>query len=190
MSKTGSAIAFIIGAAAGSITSWQLLKKYYREQTEKEIDSVKKSYQERMQALEDHCLTERSSLDGTDPIDWEEVAKNSEKYCKTTRAGTGTDPSTLIPEIPKQEHPYIITADEFGELYDYNTYFLDYYADGIISDAEGNVLSDDEIEQAIGHDSLEHFVEGLVHVRNDVRHCDYEVTWNEGTYHDVFPNES
>ena len=74
--------------------------------------------------------------------------------------------------------PFIITPEEFGELDDYTTISLTYFADNVLADENDEKISDYDIESMIGSESLEHFgdyEDDSVFVRNDKLKCDYEI---------------
>jgi hypothetical protein len=95
------------------------------------------------------------------------------------------------PEEVKEEpiivdKPYVITPEEFGDLDDYETISLTYYADLILAD-DNDVIVDD-IEDVVGFDSLNSFGEyedDSVFVRNDRLKCDYEILLDQRKYSDV-----
>ena len=63
---------------------------------------------------------------------------------------------------------------------------LTYYADGVLADENDEVIED--VEDAVGIDSLNHFGEyedDSVFVRNDARKCDYEILLDQRTYSEV-----
>ena len=82
--------------------------------------------------------------------------------------------------------PYVIHPDDFGD--DYNTITLVYYKDDVVTTYDtGEVLTDKEVEDLIGEESLSHFgeyEEDSVFVRNDARKIDYEILRSEETYSD------
>ena len=83
--------------------------------------------------------------------------------------------------------PYVISPDEFDEN-GYQTVSLTYYADGVVEDDFYDVWDDDEIEEKIGRDSLNHFgeyEEDSVFVRNDDNETDYEILRDPRNYSDV-----
>ena len=73
----------------------------------------------------------------------------------------------------------VIEPDQFGELDDYETSFLTYYADGaLVFDTENQPVDDDDIPKIIGNEALDRigeFVPSAVHVRNHNYHKDYEI---------------
>ncbi len=86
------------------------------------------------------------------------------------------------------DKPYIITPEEFSDS-DYNTETLSYWADGVVTDIDNEPLTDDQIEDLIGEDSLSHFGEyedDSVFVRNDRLRTDYEILADTRRYGDVY----
>ena len=69
---------------------------------------------------------------------------------------------------------------------EYEQISLTYYADGVLADENDEVIED--VEDAVGIDSLNHFGEyedDSVFVRNDARKCDYEILLDQRTYSEV-----
>ena len=86
------------------------------------------------------------------------------------------------------DKPYIITPEEFSDS-DYNTETLSYWADGVVTDIDNERLTDDQIEDLIGEDSLSHFGEyedDSVFVRNDRLRTDYEILADTRRYGEVY----
>ena len=73
----------------------------------------------------------------------------------------------------------VIEPDQFGELDDYETSFLTYYADGkLVFDTEDQPVDEDDIPKIIGNEALNRmgeFALSAVHVRNHNYHKDYEI---------------
>lgn len=181
MGKALPVVTFILGAAAGAFTSWQLLKKAYEVKTEAEIESVRKAYQRREENQTTQETMKPASMMATIP-------KNSYNVVEAAKIMTESHYVPDIPEIPKHDGPYVITPDEFGDFYDYEKVYLMYFADGAIADNEYDILTNTEIEQSIGWDCLNHFgdyEEDVVHVRNDAKHCDYEITKDFRNYSEL-----
>lgn len=91
-------------------------------------------------------------------------------------------------EEDEMDKPYIITPEEFSDS-DYNTETLSYWADGVVTDIDDEPLTDDQIEDLIGEDSLSHFGEyedDSVFVRNDRLRTDYEILADTRRYGDVY----
>ena len=100
-----------------------------------------------------------------------------------TDAGVGSDEE----EKPVSEAgPYVIPPEQFGDDEEYEQISLTYYADGVLADENDEVIED--VEDAVGIDSLNHFGEyedDSVFVRNDARKCDYEILLDQRTYSEV-----
>ena len=82
--------------------------------------------------------------------------------------------------------PYVITPEEFGELKEYETIELTYYADFVLADNRNNPIED--VDDVIGLDSLDHFGEyedDSVFVRDDERKIDYQILLDPRKYSDV-----
>lgn len=78
--------------------------------------------------------------------------------------------------------PYVISPEEFGDIKEFSSQALDYFADGVLADGWGVEL---DIEETIGEDALDHFgdyVDDIVYVRNERTEIDYEVTRDPRTY--------
>jgi len=173
MSKLGTALAFLAGAALGGVSAWYVAKTRYDELSEQEIDSAKQAFYAREQQLKEDEPEEA-------PKTVLAANKNQEKgdindYAKmVSRVGYSR---TSVP--PKPEHeveaPYVISPKEFGEMDGYAQISLTYFDDGILSDENGVII--DEPEDIVG-DALNHFgeyEEDSVFVRSDPKRCDYEI---------------
>lgn len=82
--------------------------------------------------------------------------------------------------------PYVISPEEFSDIWEYDTISLTYYADNVLTDDEDEVMED--IEGTVGADSLERFGEyedDAVYVRNDRLKCYYEILKDLRNYSDV-----
>lgn len=99
----------------------------------------------------------------------------------------------------EEKTPYLISIDDFdaGYLGRYDTVSMTYYAiDDVLADDEEEMVMD--VEHFIGADALEHFGaetaelsgdENTLYIRNEVLHCDYEVTRIYQSYHQVVLGE-
>jgi predicted DNA-binding protein (UPF0251 family) len=101
-----------------------------------------------------------------------------------------------VKEEPKEEKktsPYVIPPEDFGTNAGYEEISLTYYADGVVADDDDNAMSDEDIEETIGHESLKHFGEyedDSVFVRNDDMRTDYEILQDERRYKDAMSNKA
>ena len=81
--------------------------------------------------------------------------------------------------------PYVISPEQLGDIKEFSSQALDYFADGVLADGWGVKL---DIEETIGEDALDHFgdyVDDIVYVRNERTEIDYEVTRDPRTYEEA-----
>lgn len=174
---------FAIGAAAGSLVTWRLLKTKYEQLAREEIEEVRAFYANKYGECDNDISTESEEA-SEDESEKEatitEYYKIASKYSGDEEEKKGGDKSM------SRFEPYIISPAEFGEIDGYNTETLIYYNDGVLADNDGNRIED--IESYIGYESLNHFGEyeqDSIHVRNDDTMTDYEVLLDEGNYEDL-----
>ena len=182
MSKAGYFLAFAVGAAAGSFGAWQLLKKRYEERLETEIASVKEAFGRNTKPEEPEVKEVQM-----------ESSMKQEDYAQVAQIVAKSGYVPEVPEVPKHDGPYTISPDEFGEFYEYSKVYLTYFADGVLSDNEYDMLTSTEIEQSCGYECLDHFgeyEEDTIWVRNDAKRCDYEITKDLRNYTELSPEYS
>lgn len=186
MSKLGTVLAFLAGAAVGGGSVWYVLKARYEEISEQDIYSAKQAFRAREEKLQREIDNLKERLEIPD-MDTEEpkaiqasAAKNREKgdindYAKMVNRVQYSRTSVPQPPEHEVEAPYVISPDEFGEIEGYTQISLAYFDDGILSDENGVII--DEPEDIVG-DALNHFgeyEEDSVFVRSDPKRCDYEI---------------
>ena len=190
---------FVLGAAAGSLATWKLIEKKYKDIAQEEIDSVKDTFSkmkknEYPDKLEDYPdFEEFDDSDDSDDSDDEEpkseqkIDRNNKpdivEYAKilsetgyTNYAERQDKKEKKGVEPVEDERPYVISPDEFGEKDGYENVTLTYYADGVLTDYFDNVISN--VDEVVGFDSLDHFGEyedDVVFVRNEKMETDYEI---------------
>lgn len=179
MSKVTGLVIFVLGAAAGSVVTWQFAKKKYERIAEEEINSVKEIFSKREQSGADVEITVEPQ-----PSTEARVEKFEAKPDISTYAGILRNEG-YVPEGTEmaENKPYVISPDEFGEFEDYDTISLTYYADQVLVDDGGDKIED--VDDVVGMESLTHFGEfedDSVFVRNDRLRCDYEILMDERTY--------
>lgn len=186
---------FVLGAAAGSLATWKLIEKKYKDIAQEEIDSVKDTFSkmkknEYPDKLEDYPDFEE--FDDSDDVEEEpkpeqKIDRNNKpdivEYAKilsetgyTNYAERQDKKEKKGVEPVEDERPYVISPDEFGEKDGYENVTLTYYADGVLTDYFDNVISN--VDEVVGFDSLDHFGEyedDVVFVRNEKMETDYEI---------------
>lgn len=207
--KLFGVIMFAVGAAIGSAVTWKVVKTKYEQLIDEEIDSVRDEYINMMEKMKKH-LNETATYEGPqdageeddeyypddDERDFTEQEKQQIEYYKMTsryRTSDGVEEDDdeeggkgSEDEVPYINGPYVISPDEFASSPPgYFAQPLDYFADGVLADSWGVKI---DIEETIGEEALEHFgdyVDDVVHVRNERKEIDYEVTRDPRTYDDM-----
>lgn len=196
MNKVIPFVTFTVGAAIGVASSWYICKKKYEQIAQEEIDSVKEVFSKKAVDIsevpvEDYVKAKAAQAKEKPNIMDYASKLNDEGYINYSNTEMPL-PEAESKEVETEEenvdpeHPYIIPPDEFGELYDYETISLTYYADKVLTDDLDELV--ENIDQVVGRDSLEHFGEyedDSVFVRNDRLKADYEILLDSRNYSDV-----
>lgn len=174
-SKVIGALAFIAGAAVGSVVTWKVVKTKYDQIVQEEINSVKEAYSGRQIEVEATEETEEANED-EDAADMHEYVTSLAKENYTT-----------YEEASAVTKPYVISPMEYGES-DYETVSLTYFEDGVLTYDDDFTLVEDVIG-TIGSDALGTFgqyEDDSVFVRNDKLEKDFEILKDNRKYADVF----
>lgn len=189
--KITSFMMFIFGAAVGSVVTWQYTKKKYEQIAQEEIDSVKETFSKLEVKSKDNESEENNNARTIvervkDKPSVVEYAAKLRKQGYINYSDTDSLSEEEVDENMINDKPYVISPDEFGEFYDYETISLTYYADQVLADEDDELVED--IEETVGFESLNAFGEyedDSVFVRNDRLKCDYEILLDQRKYSDV-----
>ena len=171
MSKMSVVVAFAAGVAAGSLVMWRVCNAKIKEvgnRAEEAIAAIKEKYAGNKEA---DTNPEESEDDNS------EAEKEYERVLKECNYDGGADLSPFLA-------PYVITPEEFGET-GYEMISWTYYKDGVMTDENGTIMDEEDIEDLIGLDALNHFGEheaDAVHIRNEEQENDYEILRVEVEY--------
>lgn len=177
--KVFNVIAFAVGAAIGSVVTWQILEKKidakYAEYAQSEIESMREHYARHADKIEP------KNVEANEFEDFPEIEEDlgEDTYVEITNRYKSSEEQEIVKKggaTSMEEIPYIISPDEYGDMDDYETMSLNYYSDGVLADDWDNVV--DDPEDAIGGDAInrfEEYNEETVFVRDDTRKFDYEV---------------
>ena len=208
MSAIKNTLIFAVGAGIGAFTAWYLVKDKYATISEQEIKEIKEYYDEKLAAqkeamddLKDEVMALRNA--DNEPVEKKEPVRIPDK----------PDPKVLVENIihdsgyapkpdqktnytkyssaereeeQKEELPYVISDEEFGEIDDYERRSFTYYIndDILVDDSDGDTVIDDVVD-VIGPNTLEHFEKDevdVLYVRNDKLQADYEIALDVGSY--------
>lgn len=199
-------IIFALGVAAGSTGTYFAVKKVIEARTDKEIESVVKTFKERLDKIEEILTDEQKeklgiyspSISLKEQLEQSsEVITNKEiqlddydQKVKDIGYSIGVDLSEKTDQHVDSvaqiaSAPYVITEEEFGEFgNEEETLIL--YADGILATEDDDPI--DDIENLVG-DCLKEFGEydEVLYVRNQEREIDYTILKSEKMWKDIIP---
>ena len=188
-------LCFVAGAAIGSVVTWKLIEKKYKDLADEEIESVIETfknrkpritkdnvketvekvinkYKEPKEIVEDIVTAERYSIENEEEIDEDDESNYTVNVDNDDEAIT----------------PYVITPEEFGEYNEYGTKTLTYYADNVLTDEIDNPITAEEMMTMIGPDALDHFGEyedDSVYIRDEMNEMDYEILKSEKKFSEI-----
>ena len=186
---------FVAGAAIGSVVTWKLIEKKYKDLADEEIESVIETfknrkpritkdnvketvekvinkYKEPKEIVEDIVTSERYSIENEEEIDEDDESNYTVNIDNDIEVVT----------------PYVITPEQFGEYNEYGTKTLTYYADNVLTDEIDNPITSEEMETMIGPDALDHFGEyedDSVYIRDEMNEMDYEILKSEKNFSEI-----
>ena len=197
----------IFGSGVTYILADKKLKANYEKQIEKEIESVREGFTRMQKELYEKNKLEKERImddykNGLTSFGYVEEVIGKEEDADISEELKNEEPENLInqlvkngglPEVDKpteakeetkevkspSKNIYLITAEEYGELGDYETEDLSFYRDGTLTDSYGEPI--EHPEQLLGEDLLDILATYLdsgfaeTYVRNDLRRTDYEV---------------
>lgn len=182
---------FILGAASGSLLTWKLIEKKYKQLADEEIEAVREYYKNK-EKINIDVKPVVAHKTGSWPTNKEESEENKEYEKQIDDLGYSIedDGSIYVEPKPSNFAPYVISPDEFGDTQYYDTKNWTYYADFVLADENDEIVSDPE---SIIGDALAHFgdyEDDSVHVRNESTECDYEILKNEKTFSEIIGEDS
>ena len=158
-------LCFVGGAVISYVVTKQLLARKCEERIQSEVAEVK-------EVLRQEVI--RSA----------DLAENTREPVKPEQNDPPAEPEKE--EILVAELPFVIRPEVFDTEEGYDHVTLTYYAgDGVLTDEEDHIMSDEDIETAVGKESLSHFGEyedDSVYVRNPREKMDYEILMDVRSY--------
>ena len=186
---------FVAGAAIGSVVTWKLIEKKYKDLADEEIESVKETFKNRKSKItkdEVKETVEKVINKWKEPKETVEDIVTSEGYYTEDEEETEEDDESnyTVDVDPGVEVivPYVITPEQFGEYDEYGTKTLTYYADNVLTDEIDNPITSDEMITMIGPDALDHFGEyedDSVYIRDEMNEMDYEILKSEKMFSEI-----
>lgn len=175
--KLINALAFLSGAAIGSLVTYYFVKEKYAQIANEEIESYKQERDEARKYLELNSLEEEATL--------EEINQYKSATAKHNYAG-----ETVV-ATSEPDDKYVIAPEDFGgEDDEYEQVTLTYYEDGVlVNDLTNAVQNIDELVGKDNLDSLGEYDDYSVYVRNETLQTDYEILFDPRRYSEVDEDE-
>ena len=196
-------IIFALGATAGSVVTWALVKEKYKRIADEEINFIVEHYHEKINSVDEEPeinndektkrgIFEKETVNELTSIKEDESVFTDEEKEDYKEQLEDYGYTCDVAQPDDYTKPYVISPEEFGELAEggYKTISLMYFSDFILAADDGEIVSDPE--NIIG-DALNHFGEyedDCVHVRNEKLECDYEILLSEKTFSEVYKGDS
>ena len=188
-------VCFVAGSAIGSVVTWKLIEKKYKDLADEEIESVKETFKNRKPRI-----TKDEVKETVEKVinKWKEPKETVEDI--VTAEGYSTEDEEETEEDDESKYtvnvdlgveviaPYVITPEQFGEYSEYGTKTLTYYADNVLTDEIDNPITSGEMETMIGPDALDHFGEyedDSVYIRDEMNEMDYEILKSEKMFSEI-----
>ena len=168
-SKIKGVLIFSLGAAVGVAASWKYFKTKYEQIAHDEIEDVKEVF-----LRERGCVSEVAVAKEEEEVVVDDIPEPDIKETYVEMANEYG---------PCRVEPYVISPEELGDVDEFDTTTLYYYADGVLADLEDEIVED--VDGTVGADFASHFGEyedDSVCVRNENHRCDYEILKESRTY--------
>ena len=188
-------LCFVAGAAIGSVVTWKLIEKKYKDLADEEIESVIETFKNRKPRItkdEVQETVEKVINKFKEPKETVEDIVTAERYSiENEEEIHEDDESNYTVNIDSDDEivtPYVITPEQFGEYNEYGTKTLTYYADNVLTDEIDNPITSEEMITMIGPDALDHFGEyedDSVYIRDEMNEMDYEILKSEKKFSEI-----
>lgn len=192
---------FAAGAIVGSAVTWKVIKTKYEQIANEEIESVKEVYSRRyaedsvQDEPEEDILEEDDEEDEGDDkyIEIEDPSYLRDDYVEELKLKQEEIISNERYDNKEEENmeynvPQVISPEEFGEIEEYETVSLTYYADDVLADESDIPIQEEDIDDMIGYESLTTFgkyEDDSVFVRNDEYETYYEILLDTRNFADL-----
>ena len=182
--------AFIVGAGSGVGGCYILLKKKYEDRFQKDREEMIAYYRNKQpKKVEQKPATEEPEFTEEERTDMMAEARRISDENKYRRQyGNVVEDPVVDDSLAVVTGPYIIDGiTEAGTLEGYEQITLRCYEDGVIVDDEGEVLTEEDIEEYVGTKNIDELYRAgadSIYVRNDKWKRDYEIIEKIGRYAD------
>lgn len=188
-------LCFVAGAAIGSVVTWKLIEKKYKDLADEEIESVIETFKNRRPRItkdEVKETVEKVINKWKEPKETVEDIVTAEGYSiENEEEIDEDDESNYTVNVDNDDTvitPYVIEPERFGEYNEYGTKTLTYYSDNVLTDEIDNPITSEEMVTMIGPDALDHFGEyedDSVYIRDEMNEMDYEILKSEKKFSEI-----
>ena len=181
---------FAAGLAVGAVAGAVIVKNKVLADAKAEVEEVREYYRsargkvnrENVEETEEVKEVEKKEYELKDIQIKDESKTGLTNYSQITKMYMSKDEF----QSPMYDDPFVIDPSEFGEIPEYDTETLTYFADGVLVDDVDDVI--DEPDIVVGLENLKVFEEfgaTTVYVRNDIYKTDYEIIRDDWNYSDL-----
>ena len=174
-------LSFTLGAAAGSLVSWRILKNIYKQLADEEVEEVRQAYAEKYGEIESqNDIPEQE----TEEVSGQQKAADMKAYAEVLQKQAYHNYSDVEELTVEKDRPvtYVVDPTDFNE--DYEVVTLTYYSDGVLVDEHDEKVEDPE--SLVGEDFEKNFEDGfgdsVVYIRNEDTKIEYEILYDPRKY--------
>lgn len=167
-------VGFAAGGAAGFLVGNAALKSKYEGIVQDEVASIKDAFRRESERRKKEAEEKAKKPVAADRMKAAKIVKDNGYSAEKPAA--------------KDDKPHVVAPDDMGSIDGYDIISLTYYSDGTLADDSDRAMDAQEIEYAVGKESLDHFGEyedDSVCVQNDTLKCYYEILYDSRAYRDV-----
>lgn len=190
MNAIKATLIFVAGAGVGSVVTWYAVKTKYKKIADEEIASVKEVFSKRERKADPEKSPDETSEktiqeEDHHMDDYKKIVEDSGYTNYSKRPERKDDAEYDLPS--EDDNPFVsfINDDEYG--YEFETESLDYYvSDDILVNEFGEVMEEDEVNEAIGVDWKDRVLNcnyDMLYIRNTYQEKDYEVVVNYDSWY-------
>lgn len=182
---------FAAGAAIGSVVTYKLVEKKFKDEYEQRLAedtaSIKEAFSDVNYNVAEEtveAVIEDETPKDIMPTDLRTIVQRLD-YIAEDSVGNSKEERPI--NMEDVERPVVIDPRDFAEYPDYDTETLYYYTDDVLADDMDNVVED--IEDIVGSYALTTFgmyEDDAVHVRNDAKRRYYEILRSECEYSEKY----
>ena len=184
-----------LGFVGGYLLGSKLSKKKYKNLADKEVESVKKAFEEHFGSIVDVSKDKKKNISEKEAIitskintlkDQQTKKQEKQNYVDYSKKYRSPEVDAKIAEEKEPQFgnlkPYVISPLDFSSS-TYKTETLYYYEDNVLSGSDG--IKIENVEKLLSNEALSSFgkyEEDCVYVRDDELQIDYEILYMHDKY--------